>query len=248
MSEPWVAGKIYTPGQIVTYQGTQFTATVLHHSKLGEEPVRNTKSWEPSGFDNSSLQATSIAIHSTSPVAESLLVLKNLGRSASGGSPTTSRIEWVACTFDSVPQNAINGGHDRYGKVYYIGRAILPSSIHVGKVLEGTFGGVEVPWSNRENDPNGVSIFDQFEILTGSARGLHWADSKGKLVGVELGLYVRGGTSPEGKPTFVGRASVDGELIVGECGEHILEGLRVVHQGRVVHVYNYQVLEYKTVV
>lgn len=119
--------------------------------------------------------------------------------SSSGGSGAAN---WVPVNGGAIPPNAIEGGID--GEPIYVGRATHEGALIPGKVVPAhgvcyiAWGGAEIPKT-------------EYDVLCDAA-GLWVACSGADIPGQAL----QGGTSEDGEPLFIGRATHEGTITVGK--------------------------------
>ncbi|KAH8919738.1 hypothetical protein BT69DRAFT_1351329 [Atractiella rhizophila] len=148
--------------------------------------------------------------------------------------------QWVSQhSGQEIPQNAIKGGHEADGKVFYIARTHHDGSVQLGKVGETTGRGILFPYGGKEE------YSGNYEILTGDMNTLKWIDWQDQVNEPGQGWNpVEGGKDKDGSQLFVAVASHEGCEIPGKTGMR-LPKVCFGYGGKEHEAKNYKVLAVK---
>jgi hypothetical protein len=157
----------------------------------------------------------------------------NYHRNGGGNEPAT----WVLTHNQVIPKGAILVGREKSWNLY-ICRAFYDGGIQLGKASEGFNKGGVLGYKNKE------VFVEEYEVLVGDMRYLHWVPSNGKLNVASLGYRpVQGGKDSDGSPLYVVEAPYRDAVHPGKASEKG-EGAYIAYDGKEVHIREYRVLCY----
>eukprot|EP00842_Homolaphlyctis_polyrhiza_P003006 jgi/Hompol1/3706/HPOL_006693-RA len=133
-------------------------------------------------------------------------------------------VKWIPTTTNSIPPNALKGGHDTDGTPLYIARAWFQGGLHVGFACRTRPEGCSISYGGFEH------IIENYEILVlvGNPASLRWFDHHGqfdptdaKVIGA---MPVEAGRESMGSPLYICRSVINGGLYIGKCGPVLKHG------------------------
>ncbi|KAK2467813.1 hypothetical protein APHAL10511_000108 [Amanita phalloides] len=143
---------------------------------------------------------------------------------------------WVLTHGTVIPSGAIVVSREPYPM--YTCRTYIDGGIQLGKVSSEFEKGAAIGYGNKEQH------FDEYEILLGDMRGLHWVSSHGTInVGALGARPVEGGHENDGTPLYIVRAYYKDGVHPGKASPK-LKGAYIAWDGGEKAVENYEVLCY----
>ncbi|RIA88841.1 hypothetical protein C1645_773857 [Glomus cerebriforme] len=140
---------------------------------------------------------------------------------------------WVRAERGVVPPNSFwEGDHPSHA----IGRGHYNGGVHIGYVKQDH--GLVIGWGGNE------VILPEYEVLTGDKSHFHWVHCSGPCRPHNF-IPLKGGHEADYKELYIAKTHHHGKDRIGKAGEHLIDGMSYVDDGRENSAFDYYVFAFR---